>query len=255
MTEQHAVVPPSSAARRAICLAALLHRAGIESAKSQTDAPRPDNGVSATRAPQHVAGDLNDWLNTGGLWNALSRAEKAILSKPVGELTRQELINSSWRAEALAAILWALGDVERLPNYDTLANTRSLLASIPLGQNVRGLIATATLRSHDDLFHARAEAELWHWRARTFLIQRQPDGHPPPRGKTYAEIIGAAVDKGDKRGLFSAINGDFPAFGKAYRVATEEEWYTLRSIASERHYAMNWLCSDGEDWDHVPTDT
>jgi len=47
MTEQHAVVPRPSAARRAVCPAALLHRAGIESAKSRTGTPNPGDGTSA----------------------------------------------------------------------------------------------------------------------------------------------------------------------------------------------------------------
>lgn len=55
--------------------------------------------------------------------------------------------------------------------------------------------------------------------------------------------------------MFVAIDGDFPAFDKAYREATAEESEVLRSIALERHYTLNWLCGMGEDWDEVPTDT
>ena len=43
----------------------------------------------------------------------------------------------------------------------------------------------------------------------------------------------------------------------SYRDLTDEEWSSIRSIAFERHFALNWLCGYAPDnrWDETPTDT
>ena len=51
------------------------------------------------------------------------------------------------------------------------------------------------------------------------------------------------------------VDGDFPAFGKAYRDLDDDEYARATSIALERHRALNWLCGYASDWDNVPTDT
>jgi hypothetical protein len=53
----------------------------------------------------------------------------------------------------------------------------------------------------------------------------------------------------------TAIDGDFPAFGKAYSALTEREFVHCAWIAVGRHRALNWLCGYAENWDEVPTDT
>ena len=63
------------------------------------------------------------------------------------------------------------------------------------------------------------------------------------------------AEKAQENGLFIAIDHDFPALGKAYSTLSEDEWETLRSIATERLYALNWLCKHAEDWDQVRTGT
>ena len=255
MTNPNYMVPAPVAAGRALCLAALWHRTRIETMRSRRIAPHESNVADLKRTSQRLADELNDWLKSEQLWDALSDSERTVLSRPAGGITRQELIHGSWRTEALAVVLWALNRVEGLPTYDTLADPEMSLEQIPLNQDVRGFVAKAELRSCDVLRDARAEAELWHWRARTYQIQHERDRSPLPNGRTYAEIIRTAAANGEEHGLFVAIDGDFPVFGKAYRDATDEEWSKLSSIASERHYALNWLCGDADDWDYVLTDT
>jgi hypothetical protein len=50
---------------------------------------------------------------------------------------------------------------------------------------------------------------------------------------------------------------DFVAKGKPYRELTPLEWSQVRSIAMERHLALNWLCGFAPDnkWDQTPTTT
>ncbi len=93
----------------------------------------------------------------------------------------------------------------------------------------------------------------WLWRARTTQLQREHS--EPPKGMTYESIIAETAKKAQEDGLFTAIDGDFPALHRAYAKLSEREWETMRSIATERLYALNWLCRDAEDWDEVSTDT
>jgi hypothetical protein len=87
------------------------------------------------------------------------------------------------------------------------------------------------------------------------MIQKEPKKYPPPKGWTYEKIIKAAAQHWQKQGLFKAIKGDYPAFGKSYAKLTEDEWQSCRSIATERLYGLNWLCGYAADWDRVPTGT
>jgi hypothetical protein len=105
----------------------------------------------------------------------------------------------------------------------------------------------------------RGIAELWHWRARTRQIVEM--GHSTaslPPGITLDTIVAEAAAAAVADGLFpAAIDSDFPAYGKAYRDASPEEYALLVSIAVERHRAMNWLCGRARRnrWAETPTDT
>jgi hypothetical protein len=62
--------------------------------------------------------------------------------------------------------------------------------------------------------------------------------------------------RGFEQGLLPApMRGDYRAFGKVYRHLTPEQHDEARSIAVERHHALNWLCGEGRTWDDVPLDT
>lgn len=66
-----------------------------------------------------------------------------------------------------------------------------------------------------------------------------------------------SAERAESDGLFISIDGDFPAFGRAYSSISPEEWSIATSIAMERHKALNWLCgfAPGNRWDETPTDT
>jgi hypothetical protein len=62
--------------------------------------------------------------------------------------------------------------------------------------------------------------------------------------------------RGFEEGVLPApTRGDFGAFGRVYRQLTPEQYAEARSIAVERHHALNWLCGEGRGWDDVPLDT
>lgn len=219
--------------------------------------PGEQSRTDLITAGQKVAVLQVEWMKQEGLWEAASVRERALFEKPFGSWERQELLDGSWRVEALAIFIWALGSRTDLPPYDRQAHETNLesdiasLVSHP--PEPQSFIAHATLRDVREVRKARDVAELWLWRARTTQLQREH--RTPPEGMTFEGIIAEAAKAGERDGLFKAIDNDFPALGRSYARLSETEWYRMRSIASERLYALNWLCGYSDDWDHVPTDT
>jgi hypothetical protein len=153
--------------------------------------------------------------------------------------------------------MWDLNLVPSLPPYDTQFDPELLKQVGESG--VAEFVRAATLRSHAELDHARAVAELWHWRSRTRQIQEE--GYHIPEGtpfRSFEELVrfsaSQALEAGD---IPDIIDGDFPAMGKAYRDLTDNEWSVVRSITIERHFAFNWLSgyAPRNSWQETPTDT
>ena len=151
-----------------------------------------------------------------------------------------------WRGEALGTLLWALGLAE-LPAYDHPFATEAIAAVDAAGGRLR---ATPEIELELDA------ARLWHWRARTTLLQALGGVELPERYSTFEQLVGATAMRGYEQGLLpSPLRGDFRAFGKAYRQLSEAEHAEALSIAYERHYALAWLGGAGKTWDDVTVDT
>jgi hypothetical protein len=67
----------------------------------------------------------------------------------------------------------------------------------------------------------------------------------------------ASVKAAEDGAFLAPICDDFPAFGKAYRDLSPDEFSIATSIAMERHRAFNWLSgrAPGNRWTDTPTDT
>jgi hypothetical protein len=157
-----------------------------------------------------------------------------------------DVVDAVWQAEGLGTLLWSLGRLG-LPPYDLAFDHDRLLAVTLDG---------AALRPTSEIEHARQTARLWHWRARTSALQEEGAVPLPERWKSFDQLIGATAMRGHEQGLLPRpLRGDFPAFGTVYRDLSPEQRWEARSIAWERHRALNWLCGIGAAWDEVPTDT
>jgi hypothetical protein len=191
------------------------------------------------------------FMQSCGLWDALSSHERALLEESVGAWSAQDIADGQWRAEALCVLLWALKQNSDLAPYDKQMPITNLPDPTP-GASAR-FIRNAVLRNKDEIKEARTIAELWLWRART--TQLQLSGAAPPAGWTFEKIIATTAEGAQKKKVFLPIDHDFPVLNKAYSKLSEEEWRTMRSIAQERLCALNWLCRYAADWDAVPTGT
>ena len=151
-----------------------------------------------------------------------------------------------WRGEALGTLLWSLELIE-LPPYDRPFETAAVVRAGPTG---------ARLRDAQDVDAERQSARLWHWRARTTVLQAAGEVELPPPYATFDQLIAATAMRGFEQELLPApMRGDFPAYGKVYRHLSPEQLHEADAIAAERHHALNWLCGLGESWDDVPLDT
>jgi hypothetical protein len=158
----------------------------------------------------------------------------------------ESLVETVWGGEGLGILLWAL-ELVQLPPYDRPFRAEQLVATA---------LDEAVLRPGDEIERARETARLWHWRARTAILQADGDVELPPEWQSFDQLVGATAMRGFERGLLPRpLRGDFPAFGAVYRELSEEQQEEAHQIAWQRHRALNWLCGLGKRWDAVPTDT
>ena len=201
-------------------------------------------------------------LHQAALWKYVSASERELAKTTIVTMTSQQHVNASWRMESAQVLMWALGLVPHLPPYDTLAN-HDLLKKIPSG-DIPSFVSAARLRNESEVDRARDDAELWHWRSRT--RQLIEDGREFPADEqsraagfsSYDDIVRFTARELSEEGRIPAsIEDDFPAYAKAYRKLSAQEWPEVRSVTMERHLALNWLCgyAPGNEWDETPTDT
>ncbi len=200
-------------------------------------------------------------LRTLGLWRVLSPREREFAATTMLTMTHQQQINAMWRIEAVQVLMWALGLIPGLPPYDTQAS-HDLLKEIP-SEEIDKFVKSARLLTSGEIDQARDLAELWHWRSRTRqLIQEGRTFDPDPKMRsagleTFDDIVRLIANHYKEEGLIEVVDEDFAVRGKAYHDLTSEEWFEVRSIAVERHFALNWLCgyAPNNRWDETPTDT
>jgi hypothetical protein len=167
---------------------------------------------------------LVQWLRREGLWEAVSPNESEFLLS--ASPTEKQLINATWRAEALFPLVWSLGLIAELSTPQQLCDVRLIRNVLPpLLGSVGEFISAARLRSDAKIQAANEAIYHIHWRVRDFQLHNQPT---PP--------------------------------GKLPRMPHEEIDPPAASynsgVVQERHYGLNWLIGYcGQDWDDITTDT
>jgi hypothetical protein len=140
LTEEPEFVRPTAdrVARRALALAAVVCRSGIE--------PEADNPEV-----EEFRSGLLEWLSAVGVADELEPEERAILEAPAGTLSPQESINASWRGEGLVVLAWALGRYE-LPSYDLIADSPDAARTLGfLDASAVDVLSNATLRDSEEI--------------------------------------------------------------------------------------------------------
>ena len=221
-----------------------------------------DELLSFQKQAQNQRDEFWGRFRHAGLWHYLSPLEKSLAHATAATMTHQQQLDASWRVESAQVLVWALGMMPVLPPYDKPAN-HDILKQIP-SDDATPFIASVRLRAQSDIDAARSAAELWSWRSRTRELIERGDVFPSDaRMKaagflSYDDVIRVTARKAaEDRTIPPSIDGDFPTCGKAYRDLTADEWAQTRSITSERHFTLNWLCgyAPKNKWDETPTDT
>jgi hypothetical protein len=244
--DNHPITLKSSeaVAYRVLSLGALVMRGVLEQHYRNTTSPEDrqttETGIRA----------LIGWMVEQNLIEQQTVEERRCFRRALGEWDRDYLNFASWRVEALGVLLWALVKADSLPLYDTLFSVGDVLDAIPLYDPVTDFVADARLRPTDEITQAHDIAELWD--RRSWVTQQQQLNLDPPPGMTFQQIIQEAAEQAHLTGdAPPPIDGDLPAFGKAYATLSAREYLNATAIALQRHFALNWLCGYLEDWDET----
>lgn len=195
------------------------------------------------------------------VFDILTDAERAISEATLVTLTEAQQIDASWWIEGAAMLGWAVFILDELPPFDVQISPE-LLTAIPNPTDLERFRGQVKMRTAEEIDAARSAAELWHWRSRTRELQQAgftlPEELKKPNIGTLDDVVRLTAAHAFEEGTIrEAIDGDFPARGKAYRALDENEAAEVRSIAAERHRALNWLAGRAPEnrWDDTPTET
>ncbi len=195
------------------------------------------------------------------VFEALTAGERAISEATLITLTEEQQIDASWWIEGAAMLAWAAHIIDDLPSFDAQVSPE-LLHYIPNPKDLEGFRKQIKLRGESEIDAARGTAELWHWRSRTRELReggfQLPEDLKKPGVASLDDVVRLTAAHAFHDGsIAEAIDGDFPARGKAYHALTDDEWSEVRSIAVERHRALNWLAgrAPGHRWDETPIET
>ena len=197
------------------------------------------------------------------IWGYLSPSEQKFAKTTALTMSDQDRIDAAWRMESAQVLMWALNIIPELPPLGVQADME-ILKDPALSPAEKFLASPLRLRPDAEIDHARAVAELWHWRSRTEELIRI--GRPFPSDdalvrqgfRSYMDIVRAAAEAARERGdVALTIDDDFGVLEKPYARLSTEEWSQVRSTSIERHRALNLLYgySANNDWDSTPTET
>lgn len=245
--------PAGVVAERVLCLLGLVTRAMAEhtiacstdpEVRDLPDAPGPED---VDRARTLCTG-VKEWMVTENLWDKATDTEKAMLERPAGEWSRQDVTEGLYTCEQLGVLAWALRELEELPEYDQLFHPDDFRV-LPVMSPTAQFIKAAGLRDEDELFEAQDEAALWTWRCITREQMQQKPPPPLPGGVSYGQMILETTKHAAKDGFFKPISGDFPVMGKPFRDLDEEEFLDVAIVTVRRSHALEWLMGMMREWE------
>ena len=175
----------------------------------------------------------------------LEPSEAALLAAAFGTSPQQDLVDASWRSEALSVLTWALQRAE-LPSHDQQVDPAVVASALGFLEDHTVLEAPA-LRPTPELENYSNAAFTIHWRLREFSLK--------PRALDFAEFCQTAWFGPLSLDGVRLVEGDL-AIGKLpISRAAERDVRTAMSIAQERHQAANWLLDATSPFSETDTST
>jgi hypothetical protein len=226
--------PPSPAkvARRAIVLATVSCRGILELDPARDEATRFWTRVS-------------EWWSRLGLSAELEPSEAALLAAAFGTSSQQDLVDASWRSEALSVLAWAL-QRGGLPSHDEQVDPAVVASALGFLEDHTALESPA-LRPAADLENYSNVALTIHWRLRDFSLNA--------RALDFAKFCETAWFGPLSLDGVRLVEGDL-AIGKLpISRAAEHDIRKVMSVAQERHQAANWLLDASSPFSETDTST
>jgi hypothetical protein len=126
---------------------------------------------------------VNDLLERSGATDYLSPSEREFIAG--ARPSQQLLANASWRLEAIWVLLWALGKIDTLELPTSTCNVQKLHESIPEPNETAAFLASAKLRSVEEILDETDKIYRIHWAVR----DAQLHGSRPPAGLDPSVVV------------------------------------------------------------------
>jgi hypothetical protein len=224
-------------ARRALVLLAVAFRGLLEQ-----DAGKADHAEA-----EAMRGRLAAWLRACSAVDEAEPAELAFVDTPIGAADEREVIDRVWLGEGAQVLLWALGQRE-LPPHDQQEHPYEVARDVGvLGDEPSFVLAAPTLRDARRIDQMRRRLLGIHWR----LVEQ---GVSPGR-VDFRELSDTAWFGGFDLAGITLSDDDLALAGVPVYVAPPPALSRARSIAMERHRAVNWLIGAHPRYSRVPTPT
>jgi hypothetical protein len=115
------------------------------------------------------------WLRNEKLWGAVSPDEAQFLT--VQEPTQEQMVDATWRAEALWVLLWSLDRVRDLEYPSDLCDLEALQDALPpIGESTAAFVEGAEPRAPAEILDAADLIYRTHWAVRDAQLK----GLEPP---------------------------------------------------------------------------
>jgi len=233
------IQPPAAVrvARRVCAMAAVAARALLEN----EDPGDPEFETNRR--------EILTWVREIAVEGELEPDEAKLLHLPVGVPPRQDIINGTWLIEGVGVLAWALGRY-RLPPYDELFDPGDLLPALGIlnVKRARGIIATARLRSREELDRASWQLFTIHWRLQHFSLEpRAMNLRTMPKNVMFSHLLDTSACR--------FVDNDLAIGEQSIEHAPPEKVAMCASAAQERHKAINWLAGDAVRYSQTDTST
>jgi len=228
-------------ALRALCLGAVVLRAEFEIAlmedPSGEESENNRNGIER----------ISSWVDEQGLSEHLTPEELVLITQPPGMWSEEEAMEVSWRLESLAVLLWSLGMIPKMPEWDEPISIEDIMPKLHIGGSIKKFHLAAKLKPQKDLMAYREIGDLWHWRIQSAFIECGENALE--KGCELPEKVPEMAKKALEKGLISEVKeGDFVAFGQPVFQLGEDEFTMLTSMTAKRHYAIQWVTGACGEW-------
>ncbi len=115
--------------------------------------------------------DVVQWLKAENLWQEATPEEREFL---LGETDEETRVNQTWKTEALVPLLWSINKLAELPGLDGECDTDPLKKAVVWPPDPTAeYIASATLRSEEEIYAQHENVYQAHWKVRDARINNK----------------------------------------------------------------------------------